>query len=172
MENGIIMNASWTTEIRKAWINPNAGQSHDPHNEEFLDVIWEISQTAFDIPREVQVVIDSKDELYMDFGTPGFVDFDNVPVGMVLPIKCWIHTHPFGAAYFSGTDWRTIRTWQSLMIEAIVIGDNEHMVWQKDEQHTVFYRKELVEDFYQLKLNEFGLELNDFQTKLTGWEEE
>jgi len=168
----ITMIGNWKDEIDKAWETPNVGQPFDTHNEEFLDVIWEMSQTAFDIPREIQVVIDANDNLYMDFGTPGYVDFDTVPVGMTLPVKCWIHTHPFGSAYFSGTDWRTIRNWQLVMEEAIVIGDNEHMVWQKDNMHTIFYRKETIEDFYQMTLNSFGMEMKDGQTVIDDWGEE
>ena len=104
----ITMIGNWKEEIEKAWQNPNSGQPFDTHNEEFLDVIWEMSLTPFDIPREIQVVVDSNDILYMDFGTPGYVDFNTVPVGMTLPVKCWIHTHPFGQAYFSGTDTDTM----------------------------------------------------------------
>ena len=50
---------------------------------------------------------------------------------MKLPIKCWVHTHPFGKAYFSGTDISTINTWKPHMMSAIVLGDNEHQIWQK-----------------------------------------
>jgi hypothetical protein len=39
-----------------------------------------------------------------------------------LPMKCWIHTHPFGEAYFSGTDQKTINTWRMFLEDAIVIG--------------------------------------------------
>ena len=55
---------------------------------------------------------------------------------MKLPIKCWIHTHPFGQAYWSGTDWGTINkwrsanedgTWMNLMKSAIVLGDNQYL---------------------------------------------
>ena len=45
---------------------------------------------------------------------------------MKLPIKAWIHTHPFGRAFFSGTDWRTINTWRPMMEYAVVVGDNEY----------------------------------------------
>ena len=60
---------------------------------------------------------------------------------MTLPIECWIHTHPFGKAYFSSTDWNTIRTWEPVMKYAIVLGGNESMEWIKGEDHTVFYQK-------------------------------
>ena len=44
---------------------------------------------------EVQVVIDDNDNCYVSSGSSGFVSFMQDPVGMKLPIKCWIHTHPF-----------------------------------------------------------------------------
>jgi len=95
----------------------------------FLTVIWDMSQTAFDIPREIQVVVDADDKLFMSVGTPGYVDFGVDPIGMKLPIKSWIHTHPFGRAYFSSTDWKTIRTWEPVMETAIVLGDNEYWAY-------------------------------------------
>ena len=73
-------------------------------DDNFLDTIWEMSLTAFDIPREVQVVVDGKMNIHISAGDPGFVWFKEPPMGMTLPIECWIHTHPFGKAYFSGTD--------------------------------------------------------------------
>jgi hypothetical protein len=166
MENAVIINGSWQTTIIMAWENANG----DTHNENFLDTIWEMSLTAFDKPREVQVVIDDYNQPYISFGTPGFVSFEQVPAGMILPIKCWIHTHPFGSAYFSGTDWKTIRTWQSLMSEAIVLGDNEHMIWQKGSKHTVFYRKQTIDDFNQMVLEQFGMEMGPYiQTTVDEW---
>ena len=120
----------------------------DPCFRHFLDTIWETSLTAFDIPREVQVVIDGMDNCYLSVGTPGFVSFLNQDeqlygkggTPLTLPIKCWIHTHPFGAAYFSGTDWTTINTWKPIMDMAIVLGNNQLMVWENnDNEDTTFY---------------------------------
>jgi len=135
-------------------------------------MIWEMSLTAFDKPREVQVVVDDDDCLHMSFGTPGFVDFDTPPIGMKLPIRSWIHTHPFGQAYFSGTDWKTIKTWQLVMNEAIVLGDNEYMVWEKGIQHTVFFRKEPILDFNQTILEDWVKTTQNIQTTLDIGEEE
>lgn len=154
MDDAVVLNAYWADEIQKAWdeylsVNPQ------PNGEEifidfnnFLDVIWEQSLTAFDKPREVQIIVDCNNQLFISFGTPGFVSFEGQEEElydrkqpMSMPIICWIHTHPFGAAYFSGTDWNTIRTWQLLMNSAIVLGDNQRMLWTKERgQHTVFYR--------------------------------
>ena len=101
----------------------------------FHDKIWEMSLTAFDIAREVQVVIDANDKLFISVGSPGFVSFegqeDQLP-GMKLPLKEWIHTHPFGSAYFSGTDLKTIGMWERYLEKATVLGDKEEM--------TIFFR--------------------------------
>jgi len=146
-EEAVVLLADWKTQIQHAWYDASHDENGvcvpNQYNQNFLDMIWEMSLTAFNFPREVQVVIDSKDDLYMSFGTGGYVDFPSVMQGgMKLPIKCWIHTHPFGQAYFSGTDWKTIKTWQSKMQSAIVLGNNQHMVWKKENTHTVFYRRD------------------------------
>jgi hypothetical protein len=132
----------WEEQIRDAW----ADAEFDFVNENFLDTIWEMSLTAFDIGREVQVVIDGRMNIFISAGDPGFVWFEEMPttangVKMKLPIECWIHTHPFGQAYFSGTDWNTIRTWEPVMNYAIVLGDNQSMEWRKGETQTVFYQR-------------------------------
>ena len=102
--------------------------------EGFLTVIWNMSVTAFDQPREVQVIVDIDGKLFISFGTPGYVDFPEEPTGMKLPLRCWIHTHPFGDAYFSGTDWKTIDTWKSLLSSAIVLGDNEYWAYNIEKE--------------------------------------
>lgn len=95
----------------------------------FTEAIWKASTEILN-GLEVQVVVDGKDNLHISFGTAGFVSFKVDPVGMTLPIKCWIHTHPFGAAYFSGTDWNTVGKWEPLMHNAIVLGGIGHYsIW-------------------------------------------
>lgn len=104
-------------------------------NINFHAKIWEMSMTAFDKPREVQVVIDSNDKLFISVGDGSFVSFDGQEgalKGMKLPLQEWIHTHPFGAAYFSGTDLRTISIWERYLESATVIG--------KDEEMKIFFR--------------------------------
>jgi len=98
----------------------------------FYDVIWDMSLNAFDIPREVQVVIDSNNKLFISVGNGGLVTFggqDEQTIGMKFPIKEWIHTHPFGAAYFSGTDMNTIFMYQRHMLKATVLGDKQRAVY-------------------------------------------
>lgn len=103
------------------------------HNSSFHEVIWKASTET--LPNlEVQVVIDGKNNCFVSTGTAGFVDFFEPPVGMTLPIRCWIHTHPFGAAYFSGTDIRTVSIWETNMECAYVLGGiNHHGFWSQRE---------------------------------------
>jgi proteasome lid subunit RPN8/RPN11 len=109
--------------------------------EMFLSSIWKMSIDVLD-GMEVQVIIDDKDDLYISSGSASFVSFqgheDELTNGepMRIPIKSWIHTHPFGEAYLSGTDWRTVNTWQPMMKSAIVLGDNQYLaVNMNNEQY-------------------------------------
>ena len=95
------------------------------HSLDFHSAIWAASTEI--LPNlEVQVVIDGKNRCFVSTGSSGFVEFLNQPVGMSLPIRCWIHTHPFGSAYFSGTDIRTVSIWQPTMETAYVLGGIGH----------------------------------------------
>ena len=86
---------------------------------------------------EVQVVIDSNNKCFVTTGSSGYVEFGmQPPIGMKTPVRCWIHTHPFGSAYFSGTDIRTVGIWQSMMECAIVIGGIGHYgYWLQDKPY-------------------------------------
>ena len=102
------------------------GDSEDcVHRASLHDAIWYAS-TEILPSLEVQAVIDSKNNIFVSTGTAGYVDYLTIDpstlIGMKLPIRCWVHTHPFGAAYFSGTDWRTISIWKSMMDTAYVLG--------------------------------------------------
>jgi proteasome lid subunit RPN8/RPN11 len=103
--------------------------------EDMFSYIWMASTQI--LPKlEVQVVVDSNDRLHISTGSSGYVDFRTNPVGIKLPIKCWIHTHPFGSAYFSGVDWKTVNTWQPLMLEAYVLGgENHYGHWNNTNAH-------------------------------------
>jgi hypothetical protein len=155
MSKGITMLADWKEQIELEFSRGN----QDFKNESFLAKIWEMSLSAFDMPREVQVVVDNHQQLWMSHGTPGLVWFSEDPVGMKLPIQCWIHTHPFGSAYFSGTDWKTIKSWELVLDCAIVLGGLERMTWTKDDPYTYFERYE-----------DYGIP--ETQSKLDDWGEE
>lgn len=108
----------------------------------FLDLIWAVTHDVCN-GNEIQVVIDSNDNLYCSEGNPGLVWFnqdDKSIFGMKLPIKVWIHTHPFGKAFFSGTDWSTINTWRPMMNYAIVVGDDEYFSYNLKSSTSKFVK--------------------------------
>tara|TARA_R110002020_G_scaffold180072_3_gene374006 strand:- start:321 stop:794 length:474 start_codon:yes stop_codon:yes gene_type:complete len=101
----------------------------------FHSSIWNMSLTAFDKPREIQVVIDGNDKLFISVGNPGFVSFggqNEQTHGMKFPLKEWIHTHPFGQAYFSQTDMTTISMYERFLSSATVLG--------MGEKQTIYFR--------------------------------
>jgi len=110
-----------------------------PNNstEAFLTAIWKMSIDVLE-GMEIQVIVDNKDDLYISSGTPAFVSFegheDELVNGkpMQIPIKSWIHTHPFGHAYFSSTDWKTINTWKPILKSAIVLGDSQYLAYDPE----------------------------------------
>tara|TARA_B100001113_G_C21102510_1_gene619356 strand:- start:1007 stop:1474 length:468 start_codon:yes stop_codon:yes gene_type:complete len=115
------------------------------YNQRFLDEIWYVSTKV--LPGlEVSVIVDGNNKLYISKGTGVFVDYtDENVAGMRIPIKCWIHTHPFGQAYFSGTDWRTINTQRPILMEAIVLGDKQSMRWENNQSEgDMLYRTEAI----------------------------
>jgi len=107
----------------------------------FFEAIWYAS-TVILPALEVQVVIDGDNNCHTTTGSSGYVEFGmKPPIGMKLPIKCWIHTHPFGSAYFSGVDWKTVNTWNGLMHEAYVLGGVEHYgYWNNTEPNLLTIR--------------------------------
>ncbi len=111
------------------------------HGLEFLDAIWKAS-TEILPSLEVQVVIDDNWKLHISSGSAGFVGFPSEPKGLKLPIRCWIHTHPFGAAYFSHVDWRTVSIWGQHMKCAYVLGGGLHYgFWEQKNPNelTIYY---------------------------------
>ena len=145
----MVKDSRWKEQILEAYEDGGMIGLYNPERNNFLQTIWEMSMTAFDSPREIQVVLDSNNNIFADFGSASFVEFKNESKlsGMKLPIKCWIHTHPFGKAYFSGTDMSTIRSWKPLMLTAIVLGDNEHQVWMRSRPNMVHYTYSRIKEF-------------------------
>jgi|TARA_R100000084_G_scaffold68375_1_gene30168 proteasome lid subunit RPN8/RPN11 len=114
---------------------------------ELFSIIWYASTEI--LPKlEVQVMIDSEDKIFVSTGTAGYVDFKIDPAGMKLPIKCWIHTHPFGAAYFSGTDINSVSSWEPLLKEAYVLGGEGHYgSWSQEEPNELqIYRNNVYKE--------------------------
>ena len=62
--------------------------------------------------------------------------------------KCWIHTHPFGAPYFSGTDINSVSSWEPLLKEAYVLGGEGHYgSWSQEEPNELqIYRNNVYKE--------------------------
>lgn len=141
----------WGAEIQNTWRHMLFSGIADTSSPMFLDKIWEASVDTLG-GLEVSVIVDANDVLFMNSGSPGLVDYGGVMVkGMKLPLKCWIHTHPFGVAFWSGTDRRTLRTYRPILKEAIVLGNKERLIWRKNRDKTETMTKIVQKDFFPLE---------------------
>ena len=75
------------------------------------------------LSREVSILVDSKGNYFVDWGTIGRVEL-NPPVGAVIPFKLWVHTHPSNTAYWSITDQNTLEIAKGILEKALVLGEN------------------------------------------------
>ena len=82
-----------------------------------------IYQLSNFVSREVSILVDSKDNYFVDWGTIGSVEL-SPPVGAVLPFKLWVQTHPSNTAYWSITDRNTLEMAKGILEKALVLGDN------------------------------------------------
>ena len=82
--------------------------------------LWDIADL---LGREVSVLFDSEDKVWVDVGTSGQVRLAP-PEGAIIPFKLWIHTHPWDA-YWSSTDLDSLLLFSGILNEAIVLG-NDH----------------------------------------------
>ena len=114
------------------------------NTEKFWNAIWNLSTNI--LPGlEVSVVIDRDDKLFISKGTSSFVDYKDESVkGLKIPMKCWIHTHPFGKAYFSSTDWNTLRVQRPILDSAIVLGNEEYCTWEKEEDNQILRHTKIM----------------------------
>ncbi len=84
--------------------------------------VWNIADA---LSREVSVLFDNQGLVWVDVGTPGMVRL-SPPIGSQLPLRLWIHTHPWDA-YWSMTDKRTLDVASSVLKRALVLG-HDHLV--------------------------------------------
>ena len=111
----------------------NAAYENNYDDEDFHASIWQVSVDLLE-GKEVSVIVDKDNKLFISRGTASFVDYkDESVIGMKIPLRCWIHTHPFGTAYFSNTDWGTINAQAPILNSAIVLGNKERMKWWKND---------------------------------------
>jgi len=83
--------------------------------------IWHIGDRLL---REVSVLIDAEDKIYIDIGTSGEVKMAP-PEDAKVPFKLWIHSHPRDA-YWSPTDRDTIACYTGLLEKAAVLGHDHY----------------------------------------------
>tara|TARA_B100001121_G_scaffold42670_1_gene36570 strand:+ start:150 stop:728 length:579 start_codon:yes stop_codon:yes gene_type:complete len=104
----------------------------DVESEFWLDLVTNMAQKSHwhmiyllskSVSREVSILVDSKDNYFVDWGTIGRVEL-NPPVGAVIPFKLWVHTHPSNTAYWSITDRNTLEVAKGILDKALVLGDN------------------------------------------------
>jgi len=128
--------------LQGVWVNLHQEWGDDAiHTQSIQQAIWKASTEM--LPHlEVQVVIDANNRAHISSGSAGYVSFLKEPKKMKLPVKCWFHTHPFGSAYFSGTDWNTVNTWNLVMEKAYVIGGDEHYgFWENTKPNELEIRE-------------------------------
>ena len=85
---------------------------------------WEeIYQLSATIRREVSILIDADDAIWIDVGDQSQVSL-SPPYGSKLPFKLWVHTHPNMSAYWSTTDQDSLRMVTNILDTAYVLGGN------------------------------------------------
>ena len=140
----------WQKEIKEIWKSLLFRGEDDPRNPRFLEAIWHASTVI--LPKlEVSVIVDRDGKLFMNRGSPGFVDYNGVNLkGMKIPLQSWIHTHPFGLAFWSGTDKNTLRNWKFMLNEATVLGNGERLTWVKENDKEVMIKTVEKEEGFDL----------------------
>ena len=104
----------------------------DVESEFWLDLVTNMAQKSNwhmiyllskSVSREVSILVDSKNNHFVDWGTIGSVKL-SPPIGAVLPFKLWVHTHPSNAAYWSITDRNTLEIAKGILDKALVLGED------------------------------------------------
>lgn len=73
--------------------------------------------------RELSVLFDAENTVHVDWGGPGLVPL-HPPLGISIPFRLWVHTHPHGHAYWSSTDRQSIAQGTIILERAQVLGGN------------------------------------------------
>ena len=84
--------------------------------------LWNLADA---LKREVAVLFDDQGLVWVDVGTPGMVRL-SPPVGSRIPLRLWVHTHPWDA-YWSKTDKRSLGIASGVLKKALVLG-HDHLV--------------------------------------------
>ena len=99
--------------------------------------VWSLADS---LKREVSILFDSQGLIWVDIGTIGMVHV-SPPIGSELPLRLWVHTHPW-SAYWSDTDRRALAGFAGALDEALVLG-HDHLVRSigRDPETQPFGRK-------------------------------
>ena len=84
--------------------------------------VWSLADS---LKREVSILFDSQGLIWVDIGTIGMVHV-SPPIGSELPLRLWVHTHPW-SAYWSDTDRIALAGFAGALDEALVLG-HDHLV--------------------------------------------
>tara|TARA_B100001996_G_scaffold294_1_gene322 strand:+ start:207 stop:764 length:558 start_codon:yes stop_codon:yes gene_type:complete len=90
--------------------------------EEEWSSVWSLADS---MKREISILFDTQGLVWVDVGTPGMVRL-SPPLGSKLPLKLWVHSHPWNA-YWSATDLRTLASVSGILEKALVLG-HDHLV--------------------------------------------
>jgi hypothetical protein len=89
-----------------------------------VDGRWEeIYRISSALNREVSILIDSNDSIWIDWGDQSEVTL-SPPYGAEIPFKLWVHTHPNMLAYWSFTDQNSLQIASNILDTAYVLGGN------------------------------------------------
>ena len=85
---------------------------------------WEeIYRISSALHREVSILIDADDSIWIDWGDQSEVTL-SPPYGAKIPFKLWVHTHPNMLAYWSVTDQTSLQIASNILETAYVLGGN------------------------------------------------
>jgi len=94
----------------------------DLMHEMVVDERWEdIYRISSSLNREVSILIDSDDSIWIDWGNQSEVTL-SPPYGAKIPFKLWVHTHPNMLAYWSFTDQNSLQIATNILETAYVLG--------------------------------------------------
>ena len=83
---------------------------------------WEeIYRISSALHREVSILIDADDSIWIDWGNQSEVTL-SPPYGAKIPFKLWVHTHPNMLAYWSNTDRSSLQIASNILEVAYVLG--------------------------------------------------
>ena len=83
---------------------------------------WEeIYRISSALGREVSILIDADDSIWIDWGDQSEVTL-SPPYGAKIPFKLWVHTHPNMLAYWSFTDQNSLQIASNILETAYVLG--------------------------------------------------